>query len=1007
MLSVAPVRSASGAANYFAKDDYYTVEGSSEMTSWAGEGAKTLGLSGEVTKDAFEAALNGILPGGEAIAQVENRRAGVDLTFSMPKSASIQAYVAGDKRILEANMTAVRKTMAWVEQNLAQGRRDVEGRKVPIQSGNLVYALFQHDTSRALDPQGHIHAVIANLTQMPDGRWQALHADKIWAHNSVIGSIYHAHLRSELERRGYQIELKGRHGTFEIAGVSKAAVAEFSQRRVEILERATKLGISSPEGLREITMRSRDPKLGIEDRAALRQDWIDRAAALGFDGKGLALAAQGRAGLSSPDSSLERGYRSIVDAIDAARTLVGGLLGPHDPLVDNALARAVKSPAQARAQFAVASAVRILSEREAAWPLHKLAKTALDLGMKDVTIEGVEGRIGQLVQNRQLIPGVARAADKNGPMVTTPEALRTEEAILRLVDEGKDMAQPILGAPDAPSRLQDVVHRPLNSGQLGAATMILSSADRTVSVQGVAGAGKSTMLQAVAQVAKAEGRSITGLAFQNKMVADLAEGAGIEARTIASFVWANERYITERDTAGYEAARAALSGVMLVVDESSMVSSRDMLKLHQISDALGVDKLVLVGDRQQLSSIDAGKSFAMIQAGGSTVARMDENIRQRTDQLRTVAALANDGHARTAMKVLGERIIEHAQPAAAAADLWMALPASDRDVTAVFASGREARAIINAAIQDGLVAEGSVKGAAIQLTVTERVNMTREELRFASTYRPGQTLEVARGGARDIGIGEGRYNVLKVHRNGKVDLSDGKRKIRIDPQRLSPTEKRDRLQLHEKKTLQLREGDRIRWTANDKDRGLHNAAIARVVGVEAGGITVETADRGRLTLGADDPMLSRLDLAYALNMHMAQGVTTDKAIIVMSAQERNLSNQRLFNVGVTRVRDVITMVVDDREKLARQLDMNAGNKTSALETLGRLSIDGTSRQDPRGKFDPGSRGQLPDLPPLPGNLPPLPRGATVPTSGRDEAGLKAEEVARLLPLPERSLGLDL
>ena len=48
MLSVAGVRSASGAANYFAKDDYYTVEGSSEVSAWGGEGADAIGLAGEV-----------------------------------------------------------------------------------------------------------------------------------------------------------------------------------------------------------------------------------------------------------------------------------------------------------------------------------------------------------------------------------------------------------------------------------------------------------------------------------------------------------------------------------------------------------------------------------------------------------------------------------------------------------------------------------------------------------------------------------------------------------------------------------------------------------------------------------------------------------------------------------------------------------------------------------------------------------------------------------------------
>src|SRR3546814_14620046 len=114
----------------------------------------------------------------------------------------------------------------------------------------------------------------------------------------------------------------------------------------------------------------------------------------------------------------------------------------------------------------------------------------------------------------------------------------------------------------------------------------------------------STMLQAVSRVAEAEGRTIRGLAFQNKMVGDLAEGAGIQAQTIASFVLAHERFIAERNTPRYEAARERLAGTMLLVDETSMVSASDMLKLHQISAALGVDKLVLVGHRQHPPSSD-------------------------------------------------------------------------------------------------------------------------------------------------------------------------------------------------------------------------------------------------------------------------------------------------------------------------------------------------------------------------------------------------------------------
>jgi ATP-dependent exoDNAse (exonuclease V) alpha subunit len=444
-----------------------------------------------------------------------------------------------------------------------------------------------------------------------------------------------------------------------------------------------------------------------------------------------------------------------------------------------------------------------------------------------------------------------------------------------------------------------------------------------------------------------------------------------------------------------------------------------MLKLHQIVEALGIDKLVLVGDRQQLSSIDAGKSFAMIQAGGGTMARMDENIRQRTDTLRTVAALANIGRAGEAMKVLGDNVHESASPPETAAEMWLALSSDDRAVTAVFASGRESRSIINRHIQDGLATEGIVRGAGIHLTVYERVNLTREELRYAGSYRAGQTLDVGRGGAQDVGLVQGRYDVTRVLPSGKIELNDGRRKIRFDPQRLSPTEKRDRLELTDKKVLHLRQGDRIRWTANDKQRDLHNAALARVLTVDANGVTVETAGNKTLTLDLGDPMLSRLDLAYALNMHMSQGITTDKAITVMDSHERNLSNQRLFNVGVTRVRDDLTMVVDDKAKLARQLDMNPGHKTSALETLGRLDIDGKKSGAQPEKFDPGPidginlAGQpdiLGDLPPLPeGPLPSAPAqaGAQKNDDLKAPPDLKPDKAELLPPLPERSLGLDL
>lgn len=976
MHSVASVRSASGAANYFAKDDYYTVEGSAEVSEWGGEGAAALGLEGEVTKEAFENILNGILPDGEKVGQVPNRRAGDDMTFSMPKSMSVMAYVAGDKRLLAANMDAVKKTMKWVEANLAEGRKDVDGRKVPHQTGNLVYALFEHDTSRALDPQGHIHAVVANLTRMAGGAWHALRNDEIRKNNTVIGSIYHAFLKENAEKLGYLTVPSGKHGTFELHGVPRKVIEAFSQRSQEIREKAAELGITSHAGRDAVTTNTRDPKLNVEDRAALHESWREKAAALGFTGKDLLDASMARAGRLEIMAPLERGIRAVSDAIGAAVEKIGSWLRPNDPLVGDNLDRSAKTPDEARASVAVASAIRMLSEREAAFPAHRLAKAALDFGLKGVTIEGVEARIGRLLDTGGLIAGAETRQNGTVVLVTTPESLVTETRILDHIDAGKEKASPIVDGASAGDRLRAAQTRELNAGQLAAATLILSSSDAVVTIQGDAGTGKTTMLQPTVQIAKEEGRPVLGLAIANKVVNDLAKENNIEAQTIASFVANHEKFISDRTSPDYQAARQKHEGALVVIDETSQVPSGDMLKLLEIREALGIDKMALIGDRKQLLPVAAGKMFSVIQNTGVTMTRMSENLRQRTDELRTVAALAGRGRAGDAMKVLGENVIEADSPVDKAADTWLALSPEDRATTAVITSGRAMRTAINERIQDGLAAEGTLKGGSIRLTVHERVNTTAEELRYASTYRPGMILEVSRGGLRAAGLDRGRYTVVKLHPNGKVELTDGRKRLRVDPQKISPGEANDRLSLTENKTVEVREGDRIRWTERDRARDLLKHDTANVTSIDANGVTVTTAQGNDVTLAVGDRMLSHVDLAYATNMHVAQGMTTLKAIVVMASHELHLANQRLFNVAVTRVRDALTLVVDNAEKLTRQLNRNPGDKTSSLETTGQINGRGGPGAGPHEPFDPGPIDGAggPDLPPLPDldALPPLP-----------------------------------
>jgi len=122
-------------------------------------------------------------------------------------------------------------------------------------------------------------------------------------------------------------------------------------------------------------------------------------------------------------------------------------------------------------------------------------------------------------------------------------------------------------------------------------------------------------------------------------------------------------------------------------------------------------------------------------------------------------------------------------------------------------------------------------------------------------------------------------------------------------------------------------------------------------------VTVKTSLGAEHQLSRGDPMLERLDFAYALNAHMAQGLTSDRGIAVMDSRERNLSNQQTFLVTITRLRDGLTLFVDNSGKLEAAVERNPGMKRSALETVDLLR-------------DAAAKGQAKGRAPLPEHEPP-------------------------------------
>src|SRR3546814_13562881 len=109
--------------------------------------------------------------------------------------------------------------------------------------------------------------------------------------------------------------------------------------------------------------------------------------------------------------------------------------------------------------------------------------------------------------------------------------------MLAAVEAGRDAVAPLLGSNEAGARVKAVAainHGiELNGGQEAAARLILSSSHRTIAIQGVAGAGKSSVLKPVAQLLGEDGKEIIRHAVQNTLVQMMERDTGIRSMTLA------------------------------------------------------------------------------------------------------------------------------------------------------------------------------------------------------------------------------------------------------------------------------------------------------------------------------------------------------------------------------------------------------------------------------------------------------------------------------------------
>ena len=917
VATVTRLKAAATTVHYFEADGYYARNDPEhrKASGWHGEAAALLGLHGPVKPKRFEALLAGYVPGtdlrlGRLRDGEHQHRPGVDVTFSAPKSVSLEALVYAPRRtgarVVRAHDESVRATLGFIENELLQTRSydPATGRRPRVQAHGMAAATFRHLASCNLDPQLHTHAVVANMTRGRDGGWRSAEFTSVERSKLLIGAYYRNELRTRLEKIGYATvpTLVGRMPGFEIAGYRKPVLDAFSTRRRELLDYMQDRGWENTPGRTQQAALYTRRRKAEPDQQVLSASWQARAQELG----------------PARDRDEARGRGGVRAASPA----------PEQRAPPTALA-------------VVRQAVEHLEERRTVLPANDLRAWALAHGGGRHSLAALDTAIDRLRRDGHLIEVTARRADL---AFVTDRARTAERDIIAGMRSGLDAGRSLAPAAAVEARLDAAG---LNPGQRDAARGILLSPHRTVGVQGHAGSGKTTMLRTVAALAGE--RQIVGLAPSASAARVLEGEADIPSRTLQ---WFLTRYRDVGDGIASpertEEARRALGGAVLILDEASMVGTVQMRALTRIAAETGVERLALIGDRRQLRAVEAGQPFGLLQDAGMPTARMDEVVRQRDADLRKAVLHIVADEPRLAVEGLGNGVLEMEgdELGPAAAQLWLNLDPALRSGTAILAPTHELRAEINAAVRQGLEEEGALHGPELEIERYVNLHLTRPQKGDIANYRPGDVAVFhhdvygvrARAGdacrVAEVDAGEGR--VVLSHPDG--------RERRIDPSGYI----RYRLDLFETRPMVLRVGDRVRWTRNDAARGLINGEHAEVLSIGPVNVRMRTQDGREISLKRDDPHLHHLDHAYSSTVHAAQGMTCDRVIAVLDT-DRAPADQAMFYVELTRARDNVVLLTDDREALIEALEAAPAGEMSALRAIGEqfaLSPETVSQHPP-------------------------------------------------------------
>ena len=577
-------------------NEYYTAGEEPDGTWFNPKGLFGLEDGVKVDSGQFQRLYNGFAPDGpDGLVQRAgnpDRSPGIDMTFSVDKSISTLWAIAEPQMRERIEAMAVASARAALEDSVLKHcsytRLAENGVTRPVEA-DLMGATFVHGTSRENDPQLHVHCTIFNVARTKeDGKWRAHHQYPVYSWKKAAGALFRANIAWELQQDlGVRMEQYGPNNEFtRIVGMPDDLKAFWSKRRKAIVAMAGELGIPSlgnasrMAGVNKIT---REGKSHDNDPEVRHRRW--RGEAEGFVEREELIASVtgheveiGREAIRELTDRLddlpahlarEEAVFRRPDMVEAAANAAAGLMGRE--AVGTAIERLRRNPEIERLEPNKPTA-----ESKAGMVHTEVYSTRHNLGLE------------------QAVRDMAEAMAVDTGHALPEEAVK--EKVETLLEEGYPLSQ---------EQSLAIRHATIKGG-------------RVAVIEGAAGSGKTTTLRPITDLHKEHGYEIVPTAVAWRTAVALGDDCDARAYCV-------DKLLKLAAKGQVEIGKRTL----IVVDEAGMLSTRQAHHILQLSERHGA-KVVFAGDTRQQQPVEAGPGLRLVRDVAGSI-RVDRIRRQKAD----------------------------------------------------------------------------------------------------------------------------------------------------------------------------------------------------------------------------------------------------------------------------------------------------------------------------------------------------------------------------------------